>query len=103
MVCPTRSGRRPYGEQPTDILRNIHLAAAAGARLLVIERVLPPPGESSPSFDHDTTQDINMMIGVGGTERTEAEYTALLQSAGFDFVQDWATGSPMHVLEGRRM
>lgn len=89
-------------EQCLAILRNVHAAAVPGARLLVIERVLPPPGSSSPSFDHDTTQDINMMVGVGGMERTAAAFESLFEGAGFEFVREWPTGTPVHVLEGRR-
>ena len=84
------------------ILRNVQSAAAPGSRLLTIERVLPPAGASSPTFDHDTTQDINMMVGVGGMERTATEYRALFDGAGFEFVRDWPTGTSIHVLEGRR-
>lgn len=89
-------------EQCIAILRNVHAAAAAGTKVLVIERALPPTGETTPSYAHDTIQDINMMVGVGGMERTLAEYKALLEASNFEFVRDWPTGSPMHVIEGRR-
>lgn len=42
------------------------------------------------------------LAGVGGRVRIGAEYQALFQGADFEFVHDWDTGSPMHVLEGRR-
>ncbi len=90
-------------EECRAILRNIHAAGRPGSKVLVIERVLPPPGQTSPSFDHDTTQDINMMVGVGGRERTAKQYSDLLESTGFRFVRDWETGSPIHLLEGRRI
>jgi hypothetical protein len=78
------------------ILRTCRRAMAGTARLLVVERVIPPgnaPAEAK-------LFDINMLVVVGGQERTEPEYRALFRRAGFDLTRIIPTRSPMSVLEG---
>ena len=48
------------------------------ARVIVIERIVPPGGEPSVS----KIVDMSMLVLTGGKERTEMEYRALLNSAG---------------------
>lgn len=60
------------------ILRNI-AAALGGGRLLVIERVVP---ETVGAADEEVIRGDLTMLTVGGKERTEAEYHALLGEAG---------------------
>jgi hypothetical protein len=50
----------------------------AHARLVLVEAVVPPG--DAPS--HAKLLDLNMLVLVGGRERTEAEYRALLAAAG---------------------
>jgi hypothetical protein len=67
------------------ILRNCRLAMPSHARLALIERVVP---DRTTASDHDRAiarSDLNMLVGPGGRERTEAEYRALLETAGFAF------------------
>ncbi len=61
----------------TAILRQIHHAAPPGARLLVVEMVMPD-GEPSRS----ALIDLNMFVIADGRERTAREYEALLTSTG---------------------
>lgn len=61
------------------ILRNIRRAAAAGARLLIAEMPLPAPGAPSPAW----LVDLNMLVLLGGRERSSADYARLLADAGF--------------------
>jgi len=68
----------------------------AGARLLVVEAIMPPGNE--PSFGK--TQDINMLINVGGSERTEAEYRALYRAAGFELTRCIPVMGELHIIEG---
>ena len=78
------------------ILRRCHQAMSRRARLLVIERMIPPgdaPAEAK-------LFDINMLVTVGGQERTEREYRALFQAAGFDLTQIIPTSSPLSLIEG---
>jgi len=63
----------------TEILKNIHQAAKPGATLLVVEMLLPDTPQPSPV----TFMDLNMLVMLGGRERTAAEMTALLAGGGF--------------------
>ena len=53
-------------------------AMAGHARLLIVERLLAPPNQGLDG----KLSDLNMMVNVGGQERSQAEFAALLQRAG---------------------
>ena len=59
------------------ILRNCREAMLPGAKLLIIEQVIPPHNE--PSLGK--WLDLHMLVLLGGRERTEAEYASLLSAA----------------------
>jgi predicted transcriptional regulator/SAM-dependent methyltransferase len=61
------------------ILGNIARAARPGARLVIAESVVPPGDEPHPA----KSVDLSMLVMLTGRERTEAEFRALLDSAGF--------------------
>jgi hypothetical protein len=85
-------------EECVQILSNAARAAAAGARLFVIEHVVPGPEE--PHFAK--LFDIHMMCWGTGRERTRAEYAALGERAGWKYRTSWsAPGSLIEVLEMR--
>lgn len=65
--------------QALAILQTCCRAMPATARLLVIERLLAGPNQGPET----AFSDLNMLVGPGGQERTEAEYQALLTAAGF--------------------
>ena len=50
----------------------------ADGRLIVVERLLAPPNDGAEG----KLSDLNMLVNLGGRERTEAEYRALLAEAG---------------------
>ena len=64
------------------ILGHVRAALRVGGRLLVIEPVMPETvdGKLPPIM---YLSDLNMLVNVGGRERTEPEFRALLASAGF--------------------
>lgn len=62
------------------ILANCRAAMAPGARLLVVEAILPERAGDSPEV---IRMDIHMLILLGARERTEAEFRSLLGDAGF--------------------
>jgi hypothetical protein len=62
------------------ILRSIVTSASPGARLLVIEVILPPVGDEPHPAN---LLDLTMLGMLTGRERTAAEYETLLASAGF--------------------
>jgi hypothetical protein len=66
------------------ILGNVRRAIGdSAAKLLVIERVLPP-GAPDPG---GAFADLNMMVMCGGRERTEEDWRALLTATGFALVR----------------
>lgn len=65
----------------THILRNCHDAISENGKLLVIERRLDPDDRKA----HLVLQiDMQMLVSLGGAERTDEEYRSLFASAGFD-------------------
>jgi len=81
--------------QCLTILRNVHRAMPAQARLLLIEMVLPHGDE--PHFGK--ILDMVMLALPGGEERTAEEYEALLAKAGFRLTKVVPTESTVSVIE----
>lgn len=65
-------------EHAVRILARVKSALREGGRMLLVERVIAPPGEGRDA----KFSDLNMLVGPGGRERTEAEFTRLLEAAG---------------------
>jgi orsellinic acid C2-O-methyltransferase len=70
-------------EQCKIILENCRRAIIDDGTLLLVERVVPERLEASADHQAIVRSDLNMLIGPGGCERTEAEFRALLSSTGF--------------------
>jgi len=64
------------------ILARCREAMKEGARLLVLEWIVPE--QVGPADAGIVGTDLNMLVMVGGQERTEPEYRALLASAGLE-------------------
>jgi hypothetical protein len=79
----------------TRIIRTIAAAAPVGARLIVIECLVPPGDE--PHFSKMT--DLTMLAMTTGRERTTAEYTGILASEGFRTDRVLETATPLSVIE----
>jgi SAM-dependent methyltransferase len=77
------------------ILKNIARAARPGARLVVIESVIPATGE--PHFSK--MLDLIMLGLYPGRERTESEYRALLATAGFTLDRVVPSPTPYSFIE----
>jgi len=86
-------------QEATTILRNCGLAMAhtpgMEAKLLVVEKVIPPGNGSFPG----KLTDITMLLISGGRERTANEYQTLLAQAGFTLMRIVATRSPASIIE----
>jgi SAM-dependent methyltransferase len=91
-------------DRSVRLLRNCHRAMAGQGRVLIIQQVLPPPGRatSRDMLFEGTMSDLNMLVLLGGYDRTEAEYSALLEAAGFTVAQVVPTRSLMSIVEGTR-
>jgi SAM-dependent methyltransferase len=83
-------------EDSSRILRNIRQAMPPGARLLLVEHVLPPG--DAPSFGK--LLDLNMLIMPGGIERTEDEFRRLYEGAGFRLARVVPAQGDLSVIEG---
>ena len=83
-------------EESVKILRHSRAPLADGGRVLIAEKVIAPGND--PSFAK--LLDLNM-LAVGGKERTEGQYRALLDAAGFEFVAVHTTPGPVDIIEGR--
>jgi O-methyltransferase len=80
------------------ILGSISAAAEPGARLLVIEGVVPSGDEPHPT----KTLDLTMLGILGGKERTEQEFRELLDSAGFTLERAVPTPASLVILEATK-
>jgi ubiquinone/menaquinone biosynthesis C-methylase UbiE len=70
-------------ERCVRILQNCHRVLQRGARLMVIDRVVPERLEPTAENLSAVMSDLNMLRGPGGCERTESEFRGLLEKAGF--------------------
>lgn len=77
------------------ILRTIRQAMRPDSRLLIVEAVLP--GDNAMHFGN--LYDVAMLILLGGKERTEPEYGALLGQAGLRISRIFPTSMPPSVVE----
>jgi SAM-dependent methyltransferase len=86
------------------ILRNCHRAMAPNGKLLLVEPLLPERITNSPMSQFVAGSDVNMMVLLGGRERTEQDFRALLESAGFRLSRIVSIdGTSMSVLESVRV
>lgn len=85
-------------EECLTILRHCRAGMTAGGKVLIVEMVIPERNVPSVS----KFLDLQMLLFLTGRERTEAEYRALLDRAGFDLTRIVPTPSPYSVIEGAR-
>lgn len=83
-------------EKSLVILRNCHRAMKPGAKLLLVESVVPPGNEPFGAKFLDLT----MMLIPGGLERTEEQFRDLYAQAGFELTRIVPTSTEISVLEG---
>ena len=71
------------------------------ARLLVIERIRPERFAATARDQAIARSDLNMLVSLGGRERTEREYRALLDAAGLRLVRITDLPGEFNVIEAR--
>jgi O-methyltransferase domain/Dimerisation domain len=77
-------------DRAVAILASCRRAMAAGARLILVERYVPDdPREAPAIFIH---ADLEMLVNVGGQERTTKEYAALLTRSGLQLTPTISLG-----------
>ena len=84
-------------DRAAAILGNIRKAMRRGGRVLLLESVVLPGNQP----DFGKVIDIEMLLLPGGRERTEAEFRALFNRAGFDVTRIVPTASALSVIEAR--
>jgi ubiquinone/menaquinone biosynthesis C-methylase UbiE len=84
-------------EQSIQILKNCRKVVPVHGRVLIVEFSVPPANVPSLAKDADMT----MLTFPGGLERTEEEYRALFQHAGFRLSRVIPTASAVSAIEGR--
>jgi O-methyltransferase domain/Dimerisation domain len=82
-----------------EILRTCRRAMSPKAALIVIERVVGAPNESSDS----KFSDLNMMVQYAALERTRQEFHDLLKGGEFELAEVVPTRSPMSIIIGKPM
>jgi hypothetical protein len=85
-------------DKSLTILRNCHRAMPAASKLLVIESVIPPGNE--PFLGKFL--DLHMLLIPGGKKRSENEYRALFEQAGFELRRIVPTGTEVSIVEGKK-
>jgi SAM-dependent methyltransferase len=83
-------------ERATRLLQNCHRALTPGGKLLVVEMVIPSDNRPSPA----QAMDLNMLVLLGGRERSAEDFRRLFEAAGFRLEQVIPTHSPFSVIEG---
>lgn len=77
------------------ILRACRSAMPATSRLLIIEMVVPAPGQ--PHFAK--FEDLKMLVLLGSKDRTEREHAAMLGRSDFSLSRVVDTGDYMSIVE----
>jgi O-methyltransferase domain/Dimerisation domain len=83
-------------DEAIAILKVCRRAMRESAKLLLIERVVGPPGENPTA----KFSDLNMLVLPGGRERTDEEFSELFAKSGFELTQTFSAGIH-NVIEAR--
>lgn len=97
MDCILRWIIHDWADAPAlAILTNIRKAMKPGARLLLIEEIVPEP----PKPTMGMWLDPHMLVLHNGRERTRSEYASRYERAGFDLEEVVPTASPHSIIIG---
>jgi len=87
-------------QRARTILENCRRAMAPTARLLIVEGVYPARVDRSLASRGATANDVNMLVNTGGRQRSEVEFRALYDAAGFELTRIVPTPINISVIEG---
>ena len=87
-------------EDALRILATVRRAMRDDSRVLIVDAILPRHARDKPAA---IRMDLHMLLLLGARERTEAEFRALLQRAGFEQTTVYPTDSPagLSVMDAR--
>jgi hypothetical protein len=86
-------------ERSTRILDNCRRVMPAGAKLLLVERIMPERLGVSAADQAYAHGDLNMLLSLAAKERTAADFRALLASAGFHLTKIVPVGGEYSIME----
>jgi hypothetical protein len=81
------------------ILEHCRRVIPPGGKLLLIERILPDMIDTCAEHRGAAASDLNMLVAIGGRERTEREYRELLGSAAFTLTRTVPIAAYYSVIE----
>ncbi|SRR5579883_1821228 len=82
-----------------QILTNCRKAMKPGARLLLIEQIVPQRIEAIAQHEMIVMPDLTMMLGPGGRERSQTEFNALLKAADLKADKIIPTPTPFSIID----
>jgi hypothetical protein len=85
------------------ILQKTCDAMTGKGRLLIIDHLLPQPGEASADAQAQMLDDLTMLVRTGGHGRTESELRDLLTAAGLQVTRVVPLGFARTMIEGMRI
>jgi SAM-dependent methyltransferase len=89
-------------DRAVTILKNCRRAMENDGRVLIVEGVYPPRIDASLASRGAAANDVNMLVNTGGRQRSEAEFRALYNAAGFKLLRIIPTQARVSVIEGLR-
>jgi hypothetical protein len=87
-------------EQAIAILRNVRAVVPQDGRVLIAEGVYPARVDASLQSRGAAANDVNMLVCTGGRQRSEAEFRALYEAAGFRLTRIVPTMATVSIIEG---
>jgi len=82
-------------EESETILKAVRRSARPGAKLLLLETIVP----ENNALDWSKMLDVHMLTLLGGKQRTRQEFEALLSAADFTFEREIDTGAGISLIE----
>lgn len=88
--------------QAVAVLTRCREAMPQQGSLLILDRLMPERAERGMAAE-SFLLDLEMLIGPGGRERTESEFSAILSQAGLTLASVHPTASPVSIIEAHRI
>lgn len=86
-------------DRAITILKACQRAMQPGAKLLLVERMMPERLEPSAQSESLAHSDLHMLVALGAQERTPAEFDGLLRASGLETLRRIDTGGDYQIIE----
>jgi hypothetical protein len=87
-------------QRAITILKNCHRAMTRQGKVLIVEGVYPKRIDETTESRGAAANDVNMLVSTGGRQRSEDEFRALYQAAGFRLTTIVPTVARVSIVEG---